>query len=290
MKFYEANIQESDQELIAASLEGDQQALEKLIKKHQAWVYNIAWNMADNPEAAADITQEVLIKMITKLSTFKQESQFRTWLYRMLKNYFLNTKRNKYEQNTLAFEDFAAGLNGIKDEKLSKYAFEVEEKLLVKEAKMGCMKAMLLCLKPEQRMIYILGELFEFPDSLGSEIMEISKANFRIKLHRARKQLYTFMDGQCGLINKNNPCRCAKKTIGFIQKGYVNPDKLLFEQERVDTIDALVPQKTKALEKEGMPAYQKLFQEHPFLKGPEFLEGVKALLRSKGIGGTFNLN
>ncbi|MEL6255980.1 MAG: sigma factor, partial [Bacteroidota bacterium] len=72
MKFYEANIKESDQELIVASLEGDQHALEKLIKKHQAWIYNIAWNMADNPEAAADITQEVLIKMITKLSTFKQ--------------------------------------------------------------------------------------------------------------------------------------------------------------------------------------------------------------------------
>lgn len=290
MKFYEANIQESDQELIAASLEGDQIALEKLIKKHQAWVYNIAWNMADNPEAAADITQEVLIRMITKLSTFKQESQFRTWLYRMLKNYFLNTKRDKYEQNTLAFEDFAAGLNGIRDEKLSDYTFEVEEKLLVKEAKMGCMKAMLLCLKPEQRMIYILGELFEFPDRLGGEIMEISRANFRIKLHRARKQLYTFMDGQCGLINKKNPCRCAKKTMGFIKKGYVNPDKLLFEQERVNRIEALVPQKTKDLEKEGMPAYQKIFQEHPFLKGPEFLEEVKALLRSKGIGGTFNLN
>ncbi|MDW3646934.1 MAG: RNA polymerase sigma factor [Bacteroidia bacterium] len=290
MKFYEANIQESDQELIAASLEGDQIALEKLIKKHQAWVYNIAWNMADNPEAAADITQEVLIRMITKLSTFKQESQFRTWLYRMLKNYFLNTKRDKYEQNTLAFEDFAAGLNGIRDEKLSDYTFEVEEKLLVKEAKMGCMKAMLLCLKPEQRMIYILGELFEFPDRLGGEIMEISRANFRIKLHRARKQLYTFMDGQCGLINRKNPCRCAKKTMGFIKKGYVNPDKLLFEQERVNRIEALVPQKTKDLEKEGMPAYQKIFQEHPFLKGPEFLEEVKALLRSKGIGGTFNLN
>jgi DNA-directed RNA polymerase specialized sigma24 family protein len=49
------------------------------------------------------------------------------------------------------------------------------------------MKAMQLCLDREQRLIFILGELLEFPDSVGSEIMEISKENFRIKLHRAKQ-------------------------------------------------------------------------------------------------------
>jgi hypothetical protein len=77
--------------------------------------------------------------------------------------------------------------------------------LLVDEARIGCASGMLLCLDREQRLIYILGEIFGVIDQVGAELLEISRENFRQKLTRARRDLHRFMQNQCGLINKANP-------------------------------------------------------------------------------------
>lgn len=279
-----------DNVLIAQSLSGNQKALEELIQKHQDWIYNVALTFVGDRDEAADLTQEVLIKVVTKLSTFRQESNFKTWMYRIVKNHFLNMQRGKYETNAPTFDQFGQGLDQLPNESLSAYSYEVEEKLLVKEAKISCMKGMLLCLDREQRMIYIIGELFEFPDTVGSEIMEISKENFRVKLHRAKQQLYNFMNDKCGLINKNNPCRCARKTAGFIKMGFVDPGSLHFQKDTIASINKVIDKKVEAYSNEVLGQYQKLFQDHPFLQKPDHLASIKALLSSETIKATFNLN
>lgn len=279
----------NDDLLIDQALQGSKPALERLIKKHQNWIYNIALTFVGDSDEAADITQEVLIKVFTKLSTFKGKSDFRTWLYRIVKNHFLNMKRGKHEATPVSFEQFGQGLDQLPDESLSQYSFEVENKILVKEAKISCMKGMLLCLTREQRLIYIIGELFEFTDGIGSEIMEISKENFRIKLHRTKKQLYNFMNHKCGLMNKNNPCRCARKTAGFIKMGYVDPIQLHFQKDRLDDIYNVIDKKVEQYSEDVIIDYQQLFQEHPFLQSPDQLASVKQLLSTQSIKDTFNL-
>lgn len=278
----------SDIMLIQQSLAGDRSALELLVKRHQDWIYNVALNFMGDPEEAADLTQEVLIKVITKLASFRQESAFRTWLYRIVKNHFLNTKRGTSEERELTFERFGQGLDQLPDQALGTY--QVEQKLLVKEAKISCMKGMLLCLDREQRMIFILGELFEYPDTVGSEIMEISRQNFRVKLHRAKKQLYNFMDDKCGLIRKANPCRCARKTTGFIKMGFVDPVKLYFQRDVIAEIHEVIDQKLKDFSETIIPDYQQLYQEHPFVSSPEKVQSVKKLLSSTIVRETFNLD
>ena len=69
---------------------GSKEALELLITRHQRWIYNIALRMVFLPQDAEDATQEILIKLLTKLSTFRGESEFRTWLYRLAVNHFEN--------------------------------------------------------------------------------------------------------------------------------------------------------------------------------------------------------
>lgn len=279
-----------DNVLIAQSLSGNQKALEELIKKHQDWIYNVALTFVGDRDEAADLTQEVIIKVVTKLSTFRQESNFKTWMYRIVKNHFLNMQRGKYETNAPTFYQFGQGLDQLPNESLSDYSYEAEEKLLVKEAKISCMKGMLLCLDREQRMIYIIGELFEFPDTVGSEIMEVSKENFRVKLHRAKQQLYNFMNDKCGLINKNNPCRCARKTAGFIKMGYVDQGSLHFQKDTIASINQVIDKKVEAYSNEVLAQYQKLFQDHPFFQKPDHLASIKALLSSEAVKATFNLS
>ncbi len=72
----------TDSHLVEQVKNGDRSALERLVLRHQAWIYNIAIRMVYQPEDAEEVVQEVLVKVITKLSTFKGESKFRTWLYR----------------------------------------------------------------------------------------------------------------------------------------------------------------------------------------------------------------
>ena len=93
----------ADAALVGQAKNGDRAALEKLILRHQAWIYNIAVRMVFQPHDAEEVTQEVLVKVITKLSTFKGESKFRTWLYRITANHVLNMRRRSAETQELTF-------------------------------------------------------------------------------------------------------------------------------------------------------------------------------------------
>ena len=78
---------------VAQAQKGDKGALEAVVTAIQDDVYYLALRMLANPEDAQDATQEILIKVITKLSTFAFKSAFRTWAFRVAKNHLLNTQK-----------------------------------------------------------------------------------------------------------------------------------------------------------------------------------------------------
>src|SRR5215470_9131308 len=104
-----------DHELVTQIRAGSRDALETLVMRHQSWIYNIAQRMVYLPQDAEDITQEILIKVITKLSTFEGRSSFRTWLYRIVVNHVLNMKRSRGEEVEWTFEKYRAALDGAPD-------------------------------------------------------------------------------------------------------------------------------------------------------------------------------
>src|SRR5262245_41690853 len=93
----EAETDAEDRDLVSGAQAGSRDALERLITRHQAWIYNIVLRMLYWPNDAEDVTQEILIKLTTKLSTFEGRSSFRTWLYRIAVNHILNVKRSGIE-------------------------------------------------------------------------------------------------------------------------------------------------------------------------------------------------
>ncbi len=141
---------------------------------------------------------------------------------------------------------------------------------------------MLLCLDREQRLVYILGEIFGVTDAVGAELLEISRDSFRQKLARARRDLHAFLHDKCGLVNEANPCRCAKKTQGFAKAGYLNPEKLLFARERIITVRELAAKKIDDLEALD-DAYGAIYREHPFHDAPDFVASLRALLDQAGF-------
>jgi len=232
-----------DRALVARARSGSREALEDLIRRHQGWIYNIAVRMLYHPHDAEDATQEILLKAVTRLSSFEGRSSFRTWLYRIVVNHVLNMQRGRVEQATLDFPAYGAALDTTPDLELpDPCTTSAEVRLLVTEAMISCVSGMLLCLDREQRLTYILGAILGVSDTVGAELLEISSENFRQRLARARRDLHSFMDDKCGLVNHANPCRCAKKTRGFIQAGHVDPEHLLFAQEHIRQVHEVVPQ------------------------------------------------
>ncbi len=282
----------SDAELVSLSVKGDKNALEKLIKKHQDYIYNIALRMVFNPDEAKDVTQEVLIKIITKLAGFEGRSSFRTWAYRIVVNHVLNMKKSMGELNhTDNFKRYGELIDKCPDSDFpDNTSYSVDSKILVEEVKISCMFGMLLCLDREQRLVYTLGGLMGISDAVGSEIMEISKDNFRQRLSRARKDLHSFMNNKCGLVNKANPCRCSKKTKALIEVGYVNPNNLKFTRSFYFKMDKMAEIKTNELTDVLDNDCSEVFRTHPYEKSPDFVISLRKLLESDKFLNIFNIN
>ena len=289
--FAEFVDESTDCELIEQSKKGSQAAIEKLILRHQAWIYNIAVRMVFHPHDAEEVTQEVLIKAITRLSTFKGESKFRTWLYRIAANHVLNMKRRGGEHESQTFSSYSDAINGTPDLDLpDPKTVPVEVPLLVEEAKLSCTIGMLLCLDRKQRLVFVLGEIFGASDSVGSDILEMTPDNFRQSLSRARRDLYQFMQNQCGLINANNPCRCHKKTKGFIDAGHVDPNSMTFSSLRFAKIRSLAAETYAQIDNVVDRQYAALFRDHPFLEPKDQILWLRKMLEQCGLRETLHLN
>src|SRR3989449_11247683 len=145
--------------------------------------------MLAHPQDAEDATQEVLIKALTRLSSFEGRSTFRTWLYRIVVNHVLNMKRGRLEPEALTFGCYAHGLDNTPDlDPPDEASVPVDVRLVVDEARISCTTGMLLCLDRAQRLVYILGEILEVSDAVGAELLEISRDNFRSEERRVGKE------------------------------------------------------------------------------------------------------
>jgi len=281
----------SDTELVEKAKNGDRAALEKLVLRHQAWIYNIAVRMVFQPQDAEEVTQEVLVKVITNLSTFRGESKFRTWLYRIAANCVLNMKRRSAEIKVTTFADYGAAINRTPDLDLpDRKSVPVDLPVLVEEAKNGCTMGMLLCLDRQQRLIFTLGEILGATDAVGAEVLEMTAENFRQCLARARRDLHSFMNHQCGLVNKSNPCRCPKKTRGFIEDGHVDPHHLLFVPEHVERVREVAGETVHEIDDVVEQQHAEIFRDHPFLQPADQTDWLRRMLASPPVREALHLN
>jgi RNA polymerase sigma factor (sigma-70 family) len=261
--FSKQYLDEIDNRLVYLSMEGDKSALQSLVERHQIFVYNLSLKMTRSVEDAEDLTQEVFIKAITSLGKFKGKSRFRTWLYRITVNHFLNSTKRRTEFEVVDFESYFNNIDEIPSSNLS----DIEEKEYadtIEDLKIRCTSGMLLCLNREQRLIYILGEMFEIDHNLGAEIMNLTPGNFRVKLMRARNDLHSWMNQKCGLVNQNNPCRCSRKTRSYISSGLVDQGNLKFNSRYKQKIYELSEKKAVSFVETVEDLHKKVFLGHPF--------------------------
>jgi hypothetical protein len=176
----------------------------------------------------------------------------------------------------------------VPDKELS---IEEQDDLLesIEELRIRCTSGMLLCLERSQRMVYVLGEMFEFDHNMGAEIVGISKENFRIRLMRARQDLSNWMNRRCSLVNSSNPCKCSKKTKGFIEAGFVDPDDLKFNTRYRQRISELSEAKATEIVETVEELTKDIFQSHPLQEPLSSNKIVDKILSNELIKKVLNL-
>jgi RNA polymerase sigma factor (sigma-70 family) len=259
-----------DEAAVAAAVGGDRDALETVLRAVQDDIYRLAHRMLWHPQDAEDATQEILVKVATRLSTFRGDARVTTWVHRIAVNHLLTARKRRTERQALSFEAFGEDLAQGRDRPFD--APGVDEELLAEEVKVGCTQGMLLCLDRPHRIAYILGDILELPGDEAASILDISAAAYRKRLQRAREHIQQFMRGHCGLIDPTNPCRCSRRVGTAIATGRVDPDRLLFAGRVARHVESI----------ERMRDAAAVFRSHPELRAPErVLAAVTATLRDQ---------
>lgn len=212
------------QELVRLAAEGDKGALEQLLTGVQELVFNLSLRMLGTIHDAEDASQEILIRVMTNLASFRGESAFTTWVFRIAVNHLKNYRKSMFAQHPLSFEYYGEDIVSGREKDIPDLTMGVDRNLLEQELKLSCTNVMLQCLDTDSRCIYILGTMFRVESRLAAEILEISPEAYRQRLSRIKKKMAGFLDEYCGLSGKG-VCSCSKRISYAIATHRVNPEK-----------------------------------------------------------------
>ena len=269
------------EQLVTKARNGDEKALSALISKIEAPVYQMAVRMLGHPSDAEDATQEILIKVMTNLASFRQKSSFKTWVYKISVNHLLNIKRTWADRLNISFQSWEEYIYADKGDININSFSDAEKDLIINEVRSGCLQGMLLCLKKDIRIAFLLGEVFELSSREGARILEITPETFRKRLSRGREKIKAFMIKNCGLVKESNPCICQEQAERDINMGLIDPIKLDFagkNNQRKNLLDI-----SKALKEcDEMEKIIALFRTYPRFSSPKsFTEIIQHLIHSQ---------
>lgn len=267
-------------DLIDKAITGDRDALEKVILSVQDLVFNLSLTMLGTFEDAEDATQDILLKVMTHLSTFRKDSAFSTWVFRIATNYLKNYKKHYFAKAKLNFEMYGDDIQNANLDNLPDLSQNVEREILAEELKTSCSRVMLQCLDSEQRCIFILGTMFKVNSKIASEILEISSDSYRQKLSRARRKMAEFLKKYCGEYGCGK-CHCKDRIDYAILSKRLDPQEMYYTKAEEISLDKIM-NFTKAME--HLDDYSHELSFYKMYKSPDSIKKfIIELLKSKDI-------
>lgn len=245
---------------IDEAIAGNEKALETVILSVQELVFNLSLRMLGTLSDAEDATQEILLKVVTHLSSFRKESAFSTWVFRIAVNHLKDYKKHMFASQTLSFEYYAHDIEHPQVREIPDMSQNVEKDLLADELKMSCTNVMLQCLDSESRCIFILGTMFQIDSRIAGEILQISPEAYRQKLSRTRKKVAEFLKTYCGEYGSGN-CHCINRIDYAILTHRLQPQNLEYTSS-LDSNQSLIDVKNAMEEIESFSEQFKFLKLH----------------------------
>jgi RNA polymerase sigma-70 factor (ECF subfamily) len=176
-----------ESKLITQAQKGDKKAVSRLVNKYSPRIYAIAFRLMQNQEDAEDVLQETFIIMLNKLDTFQGKSSLYTWLYRVATNVALGKLRKKKNIDNSMTSDNVEFEN-ISSLELADWPDHLEEKFDAVGFR-NCLDKAIEQLPDHYRAVFILRDLEGHSTRNTAEILDISEANVKVRLMRARLYL-----------------------------------------------------------------------------------------------------
>ncbi len=180
----------SEKEIIERVLGGDANAFEELVLRYEGTVYNLALRMVSNREDAADMTQETFIKAYNSLSSFRGDSKFSVWLYRICSNVcldFLRSKSRRPQTSLASLDDDDDVQLDIPDPAAG------PEEQLMKKLSMQSVSEGLERLPDKQRQILAMREIGGMSYAEIGQALSLEEGTVKSRIFRARKKLCAFL-------------------------------------------------------------------------------------------------
>lgn len=180
----------SEKKIIEKVLGGDANAFEELVLKYEKTVYNLALRMVGDRDDAFDMTQEAFIKAYGSLSSFRGDSKFSVWIYRITTNVcldFLRSKSRKQQVSLTVSDDDEDAQLDIPDPKAD------PEQQLIKKISMQSVEEGLKTLPDKQRQILVMRELCGMSYAEIGKALSIEEGTVKSRIFRARKRLCIFL-------------------------------------------------------------------------------------------------
>lgn len=186
---------EADREMLLAVQRGEALAYRGLVEKYQARVYSMVYGMLRNREDARDITQEAFVKAYRNLDSFRLESSFYTWIYRIAMNLAIDFTRKRKRREANGFDENIATRDADGDIAEAHHEDGPGRALERKRLLQKIMDAMQQ-LPEDQREVILLRELEGLQYKEISELMEIPEGTVMSRLFYARKKLQKILAGE----------------------------------------------------------------------------------------------
>ena len=267
--------QKTDQEmqkLVGQATAGDKKALETLIAGVQDIVFNLSLRMLGTFADAEDATQDILLKMITHLSSFRGDSSFTTWVFSIAANHLKNYKKHMFAHYPLSFAYYGDDIENAEIQDVPDLTQNVEKDILAEELKMSCTNVMLQCLDMESRCIFILGTMFKIDSRIAGDILGMTPEAYRKRLSRIRKKMADFLGQYCGEYGSGR-CKCKDRVNYAIQNHRINPLQLDYTEAEEISMQTIMDVKNAMEDIDG------LSQDFSFCKPYSSPERTKYLIQ-----------
>lgn len=193
---------EETPELIAAAKSGDRKAQSRLVKMYSGRIYNLGLKMLRNVEDAEDLLQETFITAFSKLDSFKEESSFYTWIYRIGVNTALG-KLRKQKRMQISYSIQEPDFEALQGMAISDWPQYIETKVSDEEFQTA-LKVALDDLDEKYRSVFVLRDLEGMSTQETAETLELTESNVKVRLMRARlflrDRMQAFMKRQGWLV------------------------------------------------------------------------------------------
>ena len=185
----------SETQLVARAQHGDEEAFAALFEMHKRRVYSLCLRMTGNTAEAEDLTQEAFLQLFRKITTFRGESAFSTWLHRLAVNVVLMHLRKKGLQQVSLDET-----DSSQDEPVKRDYGDHDRRLTGSIDRISLSRA-IADLPPGYRTVFVLHDVEGYEHNEIAEIMNCSVGNSKSQLHKARMKLRDWLRQNEAVLN-----------------------------------------------------------------------------------------